>query len=59
MSSPLVDVWEAAAASPFQPSIGKDSQFTLGFALLFACMLLLWSYAVLYVTVLTPLQRCS
>jgi hypothetical protein len=37
MSSPLVDVWEAAAASPFQPSVGKDSQFTLGFALLFAC----------------------
>jgi hypothetical protein len=37
MSSPLVDVWEAAAASPFQPSVGKDSQFALGFALLFAC----------------------
>lgn len=38
MSSPLADVWEAAAASPFQPTIGKDSQFTIGFALLFACM---------------------
>lgn len=37
MSSPLADVWEAAAASPFRPTIGKDSQFTLGFALLFAC----------------------
>lgn len=40
MSSPLTDVWEAAAASPFQPTIGKESQFTLGFALLFACMFL-------------------
>lgn len=39
MSSPLADVWEAAAASPFQPTIGKNSQFTIGFALLFACRL--------------------
>jgi hypothetical protein len=38
MSSPLADVWEAAAATPFQPTIGKNSQFTIGFALLFACM---------------------
>lgn len=37
MSSPLADVWHAAAASPFQPAVGKTSQFTLGFALLFAC----------------------
>ncbi|KAI8933672.1 hypothetical protein NX059_009391 [Plenodomus lindquistii] len=34
MSSPLVDVWEAAAASPFSPAIGKDSQFAVGFTLL-------------------------
>ena len=40
MSSPLADVWEAAAASPFQPTIGKETQFTLGFALLFACTFL-------------------
>ena len=57
MSSPLADVWEAAATSPFQPSIGKDSQFTLGFALLFACMSLLLLLKLklklkLYVTVL-------
>ena len=55
MSSPLADVWEAAATSPFQPSIGKDSQFTLGFALLFACMSLLLVLKLklkLYVTVL-------
>ncbi|KAH9863782.1 hypothetical protein J1614_009714 [Plenodomus biglobosus] len=34
MSSPLLDVWEAAASSPFHPTIGKNSQFTVGFALL-------------------------
>ena len=44
MSSPLADVWEAAAASPFQPTIGKETQFTLGFALLFACMFPSQSY---------------
>ena len=37
MSSPPVDVWEAAAASPFQPGVGKNAQFTLGLALLFVC----------------------
>ena len=44
MSSTLADVWEAAAASPFQPTIGKETQFTLGFALLFACMFPSQSY---------------
>jgi hypothetical protein len=39
MSSPLLDVWEAAAASPYQPTIGKNTQFTLGFTLMFICML--------------------
>ncbi|KAF2127965.1 hypothetical protein P153DRAFT_376886 [Dothidotthia symphoricarpi CBS 119687] len=34
MSSPLLDVWEAAAASPYQPSVGKDTQFTVGAVLL-------------------------
>ncbi|RII07706.1 hypothetical protein CUC08_Gglean008681 [Alternaria sp. MG1] len=34
MSSPLVDVWEAAASSPFSPAIGKNTQFTVGFVLL-------------------------
>jgi len=52
MSSPLLDVWEAAASSPFTPAIGKDTQFTVGFALLAICMfearmlcMLKWSYA--------------
>jgi hypothetical protein len=34
MSTPLLDVWEAAASSPYQPSISKDAQFTLGASLL-------------------------
>ncbi|KAG9188584.1 hypothetical protein G6011_07289 [Alternaria panax] len=34
MSSPLADVWEAAASSPFSPAIGKNTQFTVGFVLL-------------------------
>jgi hypothetical protein len=39
MSSPLVDVWEAAAASPFSPAVGKNTQFTVGFVLLAMCTL--------------------
>ncbi|CAI6339743.1 unnamed protein product [Periconia digitata] len=34
MSTPLLDVWEAASASPFQPIVSKDNEFTLGFTLL-------------------------
>ncbi|EOA91328.1 uncharacterized protein SETTUDRAFT_162080 [Exserohilum turcica Et28A] len=34
MSSPLLDVWDAAAAQPFHPAVGKDTQFTVGFVLL-------------------------
>ncbi|KAF2853606.1 hypothetical protein T440DRAFT_390089 [Plenodomus tracheiphilus IPT5] len=34
MSSPLLDVWEAAASSPFSPTVGKNAQFTVGFTLL-------------------------
>ncbi|KAF2470999.1 uncharacterized protein BDR25DRAFT_28935 [Lindgomyces ingoldianus] len=40
MSSPLLDVWEAAAASPYRPSIGKGSQFTVGFVLLLLSLFL-------------------
>jgi hypothetical protein len=38
MSSPLLDVWEAAAGSPFHPGVGKNTQFTVGFSLLLLCM---------------------
>lgn len=32
---PLNDLWEAAAGQPYEPTIGKDSQFTVGITLLF------------------------
>jgi hypothetical protein len=37
MSSPLLDVWEAASGSPYYPAVGKNTQFTVGFVLLFLC----------------------
>jgi hypothetical protein len=30
----LSEVWQAAASSPFQPTLAKDSQVTFGFGLL-------------------------
>ncbi|KAJ5637980.1 hypothetical protein N7490_007859 [Penicillium lividum] len=30
----LNEVWEAASATPFQPIVSKDSQFSIGFNLL-------------------------
>lgn len=30
----LLEVWEAAAGSPFQPTVSKENQLTLGFSLL-------------------------
>jgi hypothetical protein len=45
MSSPLLDVWEAAAGSPYHPGVGKNTQFTVGFGLLLFCMCpWCWSY---------------
>ncbi|KAF2662418.1 hypothetical protein K491DRAFT_177961 [Lophiostoma macrostomum CBS 122681] len=40
MSSPLLDVWDAASNSPYQPTVGKGSQFTVGFLLLVTAFLL-------------------
>ncbi|KAK7218085.1 hypothetical protein V2G26_006088 [Clonostachys chloroleuca] len=34
MDSSLHEVWQAAAGSPFLPTISKESQFTVGFLLL-------------------------
>lgn len=34
MAQSLQGVWQGAAANPFMPIIGKDSQFSLGFSLL-------------------------
>ncbi|KAF1353798.1 hypothetical protein BDV97DRAFT_347455 [Delphinella strobiligena] len=37
---PLHDLWDAAAGQPYEPTIGKDTQFTVGFSLLFAALIL-------------------
>jgi hypothetical protein len=42
MSSPLLDVWEAASGSPYYPAVGKNTQLTVGFVLLFLCMFPQW-----------------
>ncbi|KAH6651155.1 hypothetical protein F5144DRAFT_558599 [Chaetomium tenue] len=34
MDSSLHEVWQAAAGSPFVPTVGKDNQFLVGFVLL-------------------------
>ncbi|GAB7344178.1 hypothetical protein MBLNU457_2070t1 [Dothideomycetes sp. NU457] len=33
-ATPLLDVWNAASASPYEPTIGKNGQLALGFSLL-------------------------
>ncbi|KAG9526253.1 hypothetical protein KCU71_g4363, partial [Aureobasidium melanogenum] len=37
---PLNDLWEAAAGQPYEPTIGKNSQFTVGITLLFTALIL-------------------
>ncbi|KAK3633888.1 hypothetical protein LTR56_004647 [Elasticomyces elasticus] len=39
-ATPLLDIWEASASQPFQPSIGKSAQLTIGFTLLSIALLL-------------------
>ena len=39
-STPLNDLWEASASQPFHPSIGKNTQFTVGFTLLLVSFVL-------------------
>ncbi len=39
-ATPLHDLWEASASQPFQPTFSKDSQFQIGFTLLFIGLLL-------------------
>jgi hypothetical protein len=34
MDSSLHEVWQAAAGSPFNPTVGKGTQFPVGFVLL-------------------------
>ncbi|WYZ44212.1 hypothetical protein EsH8_VII_000648 [Colletotrichum jinshuiense] len=34
MDSSLLEVWQAAASTPFRPAVAKDSQFFIAFLLL-------------------------
>jgi len=36
----LRQLWDAAQSSPFSPTVGKDYQFTIAFALLLAAFVL-------------------
>ncbi|KAH7156499.1 hypothetical protein EDB81DRAFT_880816 [Dactylonectria macrodidyma] len=45
MDSSLHEVWQAAAGSPFNPSIGKDSQFLISFLLLALGIILTGAFA--------------
>ncbi|KAH8597619.1 hypothetical protein B0O99DRAFT_508080 [Bisporella sp. PMI_857] len=40
MDSSLHQVWESAIGNPFEPTIGKNSQFSVGLLLLIAGVLL-------------------
>lgn len=40
MSSPLLEIWEVASASPYQPTVSKSSQFAVGFILLLLAFVL-------------------
>ena len=37
-STPLNELWAAAASQPYSPTISKDTQFAVGFILLLAGM---------------------
>ncbi|KAI6837965.1 hypothetical protein KC332_g3130 [Hortaea werneckii] len=39
-AAPLTELWEASAGQTFQPTIGKGTQFTVGFTLLLLAFLL-------------------
>ncbi|KAI9899297.1 hypothetical protein N3K66_005758 [Trichothecium roseum] len=45
MDSSLHEVWQAAAGSPFLPTVGKGSQFFLGFTLLLIGLILTSCFA--------------
>lgn len=55
MSSSLFEVWEAAAANPFQPAISKDNHFKVGFGLLFLAFILTGVFALNRSLVSVPL----
>ncbi|GAW25763.1 putative cell cycle checkpoint protein [Rosellinia necatrix] len=45
MDSSLHQLWHSAPGSPFQPTIGKESQFLVGFVLLLAGLSLTGGFA--------------
>lgn len=45
MDSSLLELWHTAQASPFQPVVGKDSQFLVGFVLLLLGLVLTGGFA--------------
>jgi hypothetical protein len=45
MDSSLHEVWKAAAGSPFLPTVGKGSQFSVAFFLLFIGLILTGVFA--------------
>jgi len=45
MDSSLHEVWQAAAGSPFLPTVGKGSQFLVGFILLLLGLLITGVFA--------------
>jgi len=45
MDSSLLEVWQSASGSPFFPTIGKDSQFVVGFVLLLVGIALTGGFA--------------
>ncbi|KAI1819791.1 hypothetical protein F4861DRAFT_543595 [Xylaria intraflava] len=45
MDSSLHEIWHTASGSPFQPTIGKENQFLVGFVLLLLGLSLTGAFA--------------
>ncbi|KAI2602267.1 hypothetical protein GGR54DRAFT_624865 [Hypoxylon sp. NC1633] len=45
MDSSLHEIWQTARGSPFLPTVGKSSQFLVGFVLLFFGLTLTGAFA--------------
>lgn len=45
MDSSLLEVWHSASGSPFVPTVGKSSQFLVGFILLLLSLLITGLFA--------------
>jgi hypothetical protein len=67
-STPLQSLWDASASQPFTPTISKEQQFTVGFTLLFAALVLTGLFGMsmwratpshLHIMILTRLQTTA